>query len=105
MNKHKKLFQKFQNREQILGTDIMLIASGPMIEIINEEGTVVGTYTNQSGKSADITTADTLAAIFYNGFNATKCTDGQDFRFRKTDTNASATIYASAVMGVAKVTE
>lgn len=37
MNKYENLRRKFQNREQILGTNIMLIASGPMIEVINED--------------------------------------------------------------------
>lgn len=37
MNKYDRLHRKFQQREQILGTNIMLIASGPMIEVINED--------------------------------------------------------------------
>ena len=37
MNKYENLCKKFKNREQILGTNIMLIASGPMMEVINED--------------------------------------------------------------------
>ena len=37
MNKYENLKNKLQNREQILGTNIMLIASGPMMEVINED--------------------------------------------------------------------
>ena len=37
MNKYKKLKDKLQNREQILGTNIMLLSSAPMIELINED--------------------------------------------------------------------
>ncbi|MBQ9748656.1 MAG: hypothetical protein IJV98_07720 [Clostridia bacterium] len=36
MTKHEMLYDKFRNRAQILGTDITLIASTPMIEMINE---------------------------------------------------------------------
>ena len=37
MTKHERLIKKFQNKEQILGTNIMLTASGPMLELINED--------------------------------------------------------------------
>ena len=37
MNKYENLKNKLLNREQILGTNIMLIASGPMMEVINED--------------------------------------------------------------------
>ena len=37
MNKHERLIKKLQNKEQILGTNIMLTASGPMLELINED--------------------------------------------------------------------
>ena len=37
MNKYKNLKAKLQNRDQILGTNIMLISSAPMIELINED--------------------------------------------------------------------
>ena len=37
MNKHERLIKKLQNKEQILGTNIMLTASGPMLEVINED--------------------------------------------------------------------
>ena len=37
MNKYENLRRKLKNREQILGTNIMLIASGPMMEVINED--------------------------------------------------------------------
>ncbi len=84
------------------GTDADDGATLWTIEISNEAGTVVGRYTNQRGVSADISTADTLAAIFYNGFNATKCTDGQDFRFRKTDTSKSASFYCTEVKAIRK---
>ncbi|MBE6666612.1 MAG: hypothetical protein E7603_10465 [Ruminococcaceae bacterium] len=37
MNKYENLKQKLQNCDQILGTHIMLIASGPMMEVVNED--------------------------------------------------------------------
>ena len=37
MNKYDNLKAKLKNRQQILGTNIMLITSAPMIEIINED--------------------------------------------------------------------
>ena len=37
MNKYEILKNKLKNREQILGTNIMLIESAPMIELINED--------------------------------------------------------------------
>lgn len=37
MNKYENLKKKFQERKQILGTHITLIASPPMIELINED--------------------------------------------------------------------
>ena len=37
MNKYENLKQKFKERKQILGTHIALIASAPMLELINED--------------------------------------------------------------------
>ena len=37
MNKYQNLREKLKNRQQILGTNITLIASGPMLELINED--------------------------------------------------------------------
>ncbi len=37
MNKFERLSQKLASREQILGTNIMLTASGPMLEVMNED--------------------------------------------------------------------
>ena len=37
MNKFERLKEKFENREQILGTNIVLTASSPMLEVMNED--------------------------------------------------------------------